>query len=248
MFKLSLVIPAYNEETNIKKKALDKVISYFTNKKFCWEIIIVDDGSVDQTKNLIKNNYLKKNKKIILLEQAHKGKAYAIIAGIKKTKGDWVAFSDFDLATPIEEMDKLLEFTNKYDIVIGSRNSVRKGAPLVRKIMAKGFILIRDLFLNLGGIKDTQCGFKLFKKNIALKIIEGLRLFKTGKVTKGPAVSAGFDLEFLYFAKRMVYPIKEVPVFWHYAETRRVNFFKDSLETMVDILKIKFNELLGKYS
>lgn len=245
--KLSLVLPTYNEEENIKKGVLDRVFSYFKNKDFSWEVIIVDDGSDDQTKKLLEDKYLKQNIKLRLIEKTHQGKAYSIIEGIKKAKGDIVAFSDFDLATPIEEVDKLLEFIDKFDIVIGSRNNVRKGAPLIRKIMAKGFIFIRDLFINLNGIRDTQCGFKLFKKDVAIKIINALRVFKVEKRVKGPSVSAGFDLEFLYLAKKMGFQIKEVPVLWHYAETRRVNFFKDSIETMIDILKIKFNELLGKY-
>lgn len=245
--KLSLILPTYNEEENIKKGVLDRVLLYLKNKDFSWEVIIVDDGSDDKTKKLIKDKYLKPDKKLRLIEKPHQGKAYSIIEGIKNAKGDIVAFSDFDLATPIEEMDKLLEFIDKYDIVIGSRNNVRKGAPLIRKIMAKGFIFIRDLFINLNGIRDTQCGFKIFKKETAMKIINSLKVFKVEKRVKGPSVSAGFDLEFLYLAKKMGCQIKEVPVLWHYAETRRVNFFKDSIETMIDILKIKFNELLGKY-
>ncbi len=245
--KLSLILPAYNEEENIKKGTLDKVFSYFKNKDFSWEIIVVDDGSDDQTKNLIEDKYLKVNNKLRLIEKPHQGKAISVIEGIKKAEGDIIAFSDFDLATPITEMNKLLSFIDKYDIVIGSRNNIRKGAPLIRKIMAKGFILIRDLFINLGGIRDTQCGFKIFKKKAAMRIVENLKVFKVGKMIDGPSVSAGFDLEFLYLAKKMGYQIKEVPVLWHYAETRRVNFLKDSIETLIDILKIKFNEVLGKY-
>jgi len=246
--KLSLILPVYNEEENIKKGVLDRVLLYLKNKKFGWEVIIVDDGSTDQTKKIIKNKYLKKKLGIRLIERNHQGKAYSIIEGIKKSQGEFVAFSDFDLATPIEEMDKLWKFIDKYDIVVGSRDNVRKGAPLIRQIMAKGFILIRDLFLDLGGIRDTQCGFKIFKKVTAKKIIDNLKVFNTGRRVKGPSVTAGFDLEFLYLAKKMGYQIKEVPVLWHYAETRRVNFLKDSFETLFDILKIKLNELFGKYS
>jgi glycosyltransferase involved in cell wall biosynthesis len=245
--KLSLIFPAYNEEENIRKGNLDKVLSYLKLKKFDWEIIVVDDGSTDKTALLIEQKYLK-NKNIRLIKKSHQGKAFTLIWGIKEAKGDLIGFSDFDLATPIEELDKLLlAIDDGFDIVIGSRNNQRKGAPMLRKIMAAGFMILRDIFINLEGLGDTQCGFKIFKKEVVLRIINNLRVFKTEKIVKGPSVSAGFDLEFLYLAKKMAYQIKEVPVEWIYAETRRVNFFKDSLETLKDILKIKTFELFNKY-
>lgn len=243
---LSLILPVYNEEENIKKGNLNKILSYLRKKYFSWEVIIVDDGSDDKTTLLIEKE-IKNKKGVILVKKPHQGKAYSLIAGIKKAKGDWLAFSDFDLATPINELDKLLSFTNQFDIIIGSRNNERKGAPLIRKIMAKGFMILRDFFINLEGLKDTQCGFKVFKREAALKIINHLKVFKTEKIVKGPSVSAGFDLEFLYLAKKFGYRIKEVPVIWHYAETRRVNFIKDSLETLRDILRIKILDLRGIY-
>lgn len=243
---LSLILPVYNEEENIKKGNLNKILNYLRKKDFSWEVIIVDDGSDDKTTLLIEKE-IKNKKGVILVKKPHQGKAYSLIAGIKKAKGDWLAFSDFDLATPISELDKLLAYIKEYDIIIGSRNSERKGAPLIRKIMAKGFMILRDFFINLEGLKDTQCGFKVFKREAALKIINHLKVFKTEKIVKGPSVSAGFDLEFLYLAKKFGYRIKEVPVIWYYAETRRVNFIKDSLETLRDIIKIKKFELLKRY-
>lgn len=244
--KLSLILPVYNEEENLKKGNLDRIFNFLKKKNFSWEVIIIDDGSDDRTVFLI-SRYLNKNRNLILIKNPHQGKAYSIITGIKKARGDWLAFSDFDLATPIEELDKLLFHINRFDIIIGSRNNQRKGAPLIRKIMAVGFMFLRDFFINLGGLRDTQCGFKIFKREVALKIINNLKVFKIGKKVKGPSVSAGFDLEFLYLAKKSGYKIKEIPVFWQYAETRRVNFIKDSLETISDILKIKFFELTKKY-
>lgn len=245
--KLSLILPAYNEEENIKKGNLDKILKYLKTKKFSWEVIVVDDGSIDKTTLLIEK-YLKTNKNLRLLKNSHQGKAFSLILGIKKSKGDLIAFSDFDLATPITELDKLILAINEgFDIVIGSRNSQREGAPIIRKIMAKSFMLIRDVFINLNGLRDTQCGFKIFKKEVGLRIINNLKVFQKERVVKGPSVSAGFDLEFLYLAKKMAYQIKEIPVRWRYAETRRVNFFKDSLETIRDIIKIKIFELFNKY-
>lgn len=245
--KLSLIFPSYNEELNIKRGNLDKVLSYLKSKRFNWEVIVVDDGSTDKSVSLIKKKYLD-DKRVRLIKKPHQGKAFALIRGIKEAKGDLVAFSDFDLATPIEELDKLISAINQgFDIVIGSRNNQRKGAPVVRKIMATGFMILRDIFINLEGIRDTQCGFKIFKREVALRIIKNLRVFRREKMAKGPSVSAGFDLEFLYLAKKMAYRIKEVPVDWTYAETKRVNFLKDSLEGLKDILTIKLFELFNKY-
>ncbi len=104
------------------------------------------------------------------------------------------------MATPIEEMEKLLQEAQKgYQIIIGSRNSKRTGAPFLRQLMAIGFILIRNILIGLGKIKDTQCGFKLFEKKAALKIINNLKVFHNNRKVKGSSVSAGFDLEFFVF-------------------------------------------------
>ncbi len=245
--KISLIIPCYNEELNIQKGTLDKIGNFTKDDERFLEVIIVDDGSTDKTKKIIKEKYLTLFKKFKLIENKHQGKGFALITGIKNAKSDYVAFSDFDLATPIEEINKLIYYSKEYPIVIGSRNTQRKGAPIIRKIMALGFIFIRNLLIGLRGIKDTQCGFKLFKKDAALKIINKLVVFHQKRKAKGSSVSAGFDLEFLFLANLLGYKIKEVPVVWHHVETKNVNFIKDSIETLIDIFKIKLNQILGRY-
>lgn len=245
--KISLIIPCYNEELNIQKGVLDKIGNYTKGDDRFNEILIVDDGSTDKSKKIIKERYLKIFPKFKLIENPHQGKAFTLITGIKKSTSQWVMFSDIDLATPIEEAEKLLKYTDYFQIIIGSRNSTREGAPLIRKLMAKGFILIRNFLIGLKGIKDTQCGFKLFEKNSALKIIDNLKVFNHKKNIKGSSVSAGFDLEFLFLAVKYKYKIKEVPVIWKHVETKNVNFLKDSIETLIDIFKIKFYSLKGKY-
>ncbi|MGB9883140.1 MAG: glycosyltransferase [Microgenomates group bacterium] len=245
--KISLIIPCYNEELNIQKGVLDKIGNYTKNNDLFLEVIISDDGSTDKTKKIIKEKYLSIFPKFKLLENKHQGKAYAIISGIKNAQGDWVMFADIDLATPIEEADKLINFAYKnYQIIIGSRNTHRQGAPLIRKIMAKGFIIIRNLLIGLKGIKDTQCGFKLFEKKAALKIINNLKVFGQKRKVKGSSVSAGFDLEFLFLAKKYGFMIKEVPVIWRHVETKNVNFLKDSIETLIDIFKILYYHKIKK--
>ncbi len=246
--KISLIIPCYNEEVNIQKGVLDKIGNYTQNDERFSEVIIVDDGSSDSSKIVIKNKYLKTFSKFRLIQNSHQGKAFAVLTGIKKAIGDYVMFTDIDLATPIDEVEKLIAKTKEGgQIIIGSRNNSRAGAPILRKIMAKGFIIIRNIIIGLRGIRDTQCGFKLFEKKSAKTIIDNLKVFHNGKTAKGSSVSAGFDIEFLFLGQRLGYKIIEVPVIWRHVETKNVNFIRDTIETLVDIFKIKLLDLQGKY-
>jgi len=249
MLNISLVLPVYNEETNLQKGVLDKIGNYVQNKEYFKEVIIVNDGSKDLSSKIIKNKYLPEYKKFHLIESRHMGKAAAIITGIQKVHSEYVMFSDIDLATPIEESEKLIDSIKEgFDIIIGSRKTRRKGAPILRKIMAFGAILIRDMLINLNGIKDTQCGFKLFKTTTARRIIKKLIVYSHHDEVRGSSISAGFDMEFLFVAGKMGFKIKEVPVSWKHVETKHVNFFKDSYEALKDILKIKRLELNNKYN
>ena len=246
---ISLIIPCFNEETNIQKGVLDKIGNFTATDKRFPEVIIVDDGSTDNSKKIIKSKYLKRYPKFRLIENTHQGKAYAVITGINSSQSDYVIFSDMDLATPIEESNKLIkEIKNNGQIIIGSRNKSRAGAPILRKVMAVGFILVRNILIGLHGIKDTQCGFKLFETKAAKTIIDKLRIFHNKHQIKDSSVSAGFDLEFLFIARKLNYKIIEVPVTWRHVETKNVNFVKDSLETLIDIMKIKWADLKGNYS
>lgn len=246
--KISLIIPCYNEEVNIQKGVLDKIGNFTKDDSRFTEVLIVDDGSNDSSKKIIKQKYLPQFPKFKLIENSHQGKAFAILTGIKNAKADWVMFSDIDLATPIEEAEKLIKEAENYKIIIGSRNKTRKGAPLLRKIMAYGAILIRSFLIGLKNINDTQCGFKLFEKQAALKIAKKLIVFHNKRKTKGSSVSAGFDMEFLFIATKLKYQIKEIPVEWKHVETKNVNFIKDTLESLKDILKIKYYSLIGRYN
>ncbi len=246
--KISLIIPCYNEETNIQKGVLDRIANFAIANHSFSEVLIVDDGSTDSSKELIKKNYLPKFKQLKLIENNHRGKAYSVIEGIKQAKEPYVMFSDIDLATPLEESSKLIdEIENNFDIVIGSRSTTRKGAPILRKVMAVGFIIVRNMVLGLKNIRDTQCGFKLFKTDVARKVIQRMKLFDRKTEVKGSSVSAAFDLEFLFLANKMGNTIKEVPVTWRHVETKNVTFIHDVIETLRDIAKIKWNDLSGKY-
>ncbi|PJE63147.1 hypothetical protein COU88_01070 [Candidatus Roizmanbacteria bacterium CG10_big_fil_rev_8_21_14_0_10_39_6] len=245
----SVIFPIYNEVKNLQKGVLDKVLNYAKNQKNIIEVLIVDDGSTDDSLSILKKEYVGKYPKLRILEKKHSGKAFSVIAGIKHAKGNVVLFSDIDLATPIEEAQKLVnEIVRGYDIVIGSRTKERQGAPFLRKFMAYGFILFRSYLIGLPTIRDTQCGFKAFKKKAALNTITHLRVYKKEQELDRSSVSAGFDLEFLFVAHKLGYKIKEVPVIWRHVETKNVNFLTDSFEAIRDLVKVKLNYIRGKYS
>lgn len=245
---LSVVLPCYNEENNLKNGVLDEISSYLDKQKYDSEVIIVDDGSNDKSLNIIED-YIANSPKFRLIKNAHQGKAFTVITGMLNASGQIVLFSDMDQSTPIAEAEKLLPYLKEgFDVAIGGRHSQRKGAPLSRLIMARGFMFLRTIILGLGGIDDTQCGFKAFKKEVAHNLFNKLKLYgKNKKEVKGSLITAGFDVEVLFLAKKMGYKIKEVPVNWHYVKTRRVNPLKDSWHGLVDMIKLKINEARGLY-
>ena len=245
---LSIIIPAYNEETNIRLGALEKVVRFLEHQSYAWEVIIVDDGSTDNTGKLL-DAFVKVNPGFSVMHNAHQGKASTVMTGMLASRGDIVLFTDLDQATPIAELNRVLPWFEKgYDVVIGSRSGTRQGAPFTRRIMARGFMILRSFILGLHGIVDTQCGFKAFKSLVAKDIFQRLKLYGARHDVSGSMVTAGFDIEVLFLAKQMGYKIKEVPVEWHYVETRRVNPVVDSLQGFLDILKIRMNAWRGLYT
>lgn len=243
--KLSVVIPAYNEERNLKKDVLDDVENYLDKSKLDYEVVIVDDGSEDKTGEIIKK-YISKNAKFKLIENSHGGKAMAVITGMLVANGEIVLFTDMDQATPINQWDKFYpKFEEGFDIVIGSRSG-RKGAPILRRLAAWGFSFLRGIILGLP-FSDTQCGFKAFNKKVIDKIIPKIK-GEWGVVHfKGGAVNAGFDVELLYLAKKYGFKIAEEPVEWNYVDTERVQVIKDALAAIYDMLRIRLNDFSGKY-
>jgi len=233
---------------NLQKGVLEKVRHFLAKKNFTYEVIVVDDGSKDGSIEFLEK-FCKENKSFSLVKNAHSGKAGAVTTGVLSAVGEYILFTDMDQATPIEEIDNLLPFfKDGYDIVIGSRSGERKGSPWTRIIMARGMMLLRTGLIGLSGITDTQCGFKMFRRNVAQELFTKIsRLHNGFSQISGSNVAAGFDVELLFLAQKMGYKIKEVPVHWLYVETRRVNPVRDSIEGFFDLLRIKQNSLQGKY-
>ena len=245
MIKLSVVIPAYNEVKSLQKGVLNEVFDYLSQQKFAWEVLLVDDGSTDATLRLLKN-FAAKHNGFRVLAEPHRGKGGTVIAGVLKAKGDIVLFADMDQATPIGEVEKFLpKFNEGYDIVIASRVG-REGAPIIRKLMAYGFAVLRTLVLRLP-YRDTQCGFKAFRREAAQKIFKRMKIFNEKHVSKGAGVTAGFDLEILYIARKLKLKVAEVKVTWHHKESERINPLRDSWEGLRDLIKVRINALMGRY-
>lgn len=247
---LSVVMPAYNEEYNLRTGVLDSVYGYLSHQNYSWEILFVDDGSTDSTLK-IAENFAQRHENFIVLKEPHRGKAGTVTAGILKAKGQIILFTDTDQATPIDQLEKVLpEFDRRYDVVIGSRHG-REGAPLIRKVMASGFSLLRLLILRLP-YKDTQCGFKAFTNSAANEIFKRLEIFSSKKIvpgqkSTGASVTAGFDLEVLYIARKLGYKVAEVSVDWHHKEGTKVDPIKDSIEGLRGLLMVRLNAFRGKY-
>ncbi|MDP2649538.1 MAG: glycosyltransferase [bacterium] len=245
---LSIVIPCYDEMANLQKGVLDKIEHFLDRKKLTYEVIVVDDGSTDGSIEYLEK-FSKENPNFKLITNSHLGKGGTVTTGVLNSKGEYVLFTDMDQATPIEEMDKLLPYFEKgFDVVIGSRSSHRKGSPWTRRIMSKGMIILRSFIVDIEGVTDTQCGFKMFSQESARKIFKKVSdLHKGFGKVSGSSVTPGFDVELLYIAQKIGYKIKGVQVDWLYVETRRVNPIKDSIDGLLDLLKIKINDYKGVY-
>lgn len=244
--KLSVIIPAYNESENLNNGVLDEVYNYLKKQNYTYEVLIVDDGSKDNSVQLVKK-YIEDKASFKLIENPHSGKAITVMTGMLKALGQVVLFTDMDQATPINQIEKLLpKFDQGYDIVIGSRTG-REGAPLIRKVVAWGFASLRNIIIGLP-LKDTQCGFKAFNQKAIQAIFPMvLKIWQSMRSSGNAAVNAGFDVETLFIAKNMGFKIADVPVEWRFVGTERVQVIQDALEALKDMLRIRLTDLTGKY-
>jgi len=228
MTQLSLIIPCYNEKKRISQ-TLSQIIEFLNPKNINYEIITVDDGSGDDSFQIIQKF---SNVKIIKHEK-NQGKGAAVKTGIINSTGEFILFTDADNSTPIEELEKFWRKRHDYDILIGSRylpeSNIKIKQPWYRNVVT--FLGNKMIRLILGlKYKDTQCGFKLFKKNIAKE------LFNMQTINRW-----GFDIEILYLAKKKNYQVKEIPVTWINSADSKVKTF-DFFKTFGELLKIKFTK------
>lgn len=247
---LSIVIPCYNEEANLRRGVLKQVHDYLKKKNFSWEVIVSGDGSTDNSEELVKKQ-IKDFKGFRLLINTHGGKPSALSHGLKAAKGEWVLFTDMDQSTPIEELDKLLPYTDDYCTVIGSRGLNRKNFSIYRRLGSIIFLTFRRVML-LPEIKDTQCGFKLFKRKELSIAFPELEFFKRSERTTGWKVTS-YDVELLHILKKNGCSIKEVEVAWHDRDVSEGKgsgvgrYIRESQEMLRQILRVKLNDMKGMY-
>jgi dolichyl-phosphate beta-glucosyltransferase len=229
--ELSLVIPAYNEERRIIG-TLDAVTAYLARQPYASEIIVVDDGSTDATALAAGRGLASFPNGRVVSGRANRGKGYTVREGVLLARGEFVLFSDADLSTPIEEVERFLPLARDgNDVVIGSR--ALPGADIqvrqiaVRELMGKVFnLFVRVLVLR--GIPDTQCGFKLFRGSVAREIFPRVE-------TEG----FGFDVEVLARCRAHGCRIAQVPVIWRDARGSKVRMLGSSLDMFVDLWRIR---------
>lgn len=247
---LSVVIPAYNEERNIER-TVKQIHQFLTEGGYSFEIIVVDDGSSDSTVTLAEK-LLPVMPQLNLLKNHHRGKGFTVRTGILSAKGSLVLFVDADGSTPIREVKRLFLWLtdHSFDIAIASREgpgAKREQEPYYRHLMGRVFNYVVQI-LALPGIKDSQCGFKLFKEEVAKKIFSHLSLYGEESPEIPFAYTGAFDVEVLFLARRLGYKIKEVPVSWIYNRTERVHPLRDSWRMFKDVVKIRLNAVRGVYS
>ncbi len=246
---LSVVIPAYNESVRLPT-TLQKVVAYLEAQPYPAEVLVVDDGSTDNTVALAKE-IAAEHPIVRVIENDHRGKGYTVRTGMLAGAGKFILFSDADLAVPIEETGKLLAHLQEgYDVVIGSREgqgAKRIDEPWLRHFMGRVFNFFIHL-IALRGFQDTQCGFKAFTREATQDLFNRVQLYGENAARITEAAVTGFDVEVLFLAVKLGYRVKEVPVTWIYGEETKVNPLKDSWRNLKDVIAVRWNDLSGKYS
>jgi dolichyl-phosphate beta-glucosyltransferase len=227
---LSVIIPAYNEEQRLGE-SLPRIFEHLASQPYTWEVVVVDDGSSDATREVAQQlgeGYPCR----VLRNEPNRGKGYSIRRGMLEAKGAFRLFSDADLSTPIEELDKFWQHVDAgYDVVIGSR-ALEQSDLVVRQAfyrewMGRVFnLLVRTMLV--GGIHDTQCGFKLFSARAAETIFP-----------KQTLSGFAFDVELMVLARKHGFKIKEAPVRWINSPASKVSAWRDSTRMFLDLLRLR---------
>ena len=234
---ISIVIPVYNEEKRIGS-FLSSVINYVNKKDFSYEVVIVDDGSRDATTSIVKSLLDEKlpDKYKILKLPVNLGKGAAIRRGMLESNGEYIFFLDADGSTSINEIDHFIpHFSVDYDIYIATR-AIKHKAPFKRKIFGYGYIFLANCFLQLR-VSDITCGFKCYKRASVQKIFSRQKLNNWS-----------FDAEDIFVARKHGIKIKEIPVRWVHISGSKVNVLKNIFVCSLDLFRIRFYDIKGKYS
>ena len=232
---ISIIIPAYNEQKRLPA-TLTRILDYLHRSEWEFaEVVVVDDGSRDHTRDVARRAGVR-----VVANPGNRGKGYTVRHGILEAQGDWVLFSDADLSTPIEELDRLWEFAEreKAEVVIGSRGVDRSmigiRQPFFRDRIGRLFNLTMRLLTGLP-FRDTQCGFKLFETQAARSVFSRQRLD-----------GFGFDVEVLFIARSLGLKCVEVPVRWNDVAGTKVSLLR-GIAAFLDPLKVRWNSFTCKY-
>lgn len=235
----SIVMPAYNESRRISA-SLDKVLEYLTARNWDAEVIVVNDGSRDDTAAIV-GGFVERDSRIRLIENpGNRGKGYSVRNGMLHAQGELLIFTDADLSAPIEEAAKLeAAIRNGADVAIGSRwlrpEMMTERQPLMRQLFGRIFNLHLRIFLGLG-FKDTQCGLKAFTRQAAQQIFSRQHIERWG-----------FDPELLFLARRLKFRVVEVPVEWAHDDRSKINPLLDGIKMATEVLRVRWYSLTGRY-
>ena len=236
---LSVIIPAYNEEKRISATLLD-IDKYLSKQDYSYEILVVSDGSTDNTAGIVRNLQKKVKNLKIIDNKKNCGKGCVVKQGMLEAEGEYKLFTDADNSTTIDHLEKFWPYTKEgYDVVIGSieieGSKIHEDAGGYRRVFGKMSKYVIRILADLWEIKDSQRGFKLFTEKAAEKIF-----------SKQTIMRFGFDIEVLILAKKIGFKIKEVPVDWRNPGESKVTL-KSYVETFQELLKIKWNFITNKY-
>ncbi|HEV2401162.1 MAG TPA: dolichyl-phosphate beta-glucosyltransferase [Candidatus Sulfotelmatobacter sp.] len=238
---LSIIIPARNEATRLPR-TLEHILAYLQTKRWSAEIIVINDGSTDDTAQVVRG-YMAKNSSIILIDNpVNTGKGSSIRDGMLRANGDIILFTDADDSTPIEEAEKLInEIHAGADIVIGSRwvdrNLQAEPQPWYRRLNGRIYNLLLRSILGLE-LTDTQNGFKAFTRTA------GKAAFAIQKIP-----GWGFDAESLFFANKLGFTVREVPVsYLYYAEGSKIRPYRDGARMLLELLLVRWHQMSGAYA
>jgi dolichyl-phosphate beta-glucosyltransferase len=234
--RLSIVIPAYNEERRLPT-TLEKLERYLELQSYTWEILVVSNGSTDRTGDAVRS-VAAADPRVRLLEIGERGKGRAVKKGALASTGEVVFLCDADLSMPAEHLSKFMDLIDRVDVVVGSREAVgarRVGEPWQRHFMGRIFNTIVRL-VAVQGIEDTQCGFKALRRDAADELFD-----------RQVMVGFGFDVELLYLAQKYGFSVRELGIEWYFDRDTRVRPGVDTLHMLGELLMIRLRDVLGHY-